>query len=179
MSNLIDDLLNLSRIDCGKISIHLEPIDLAEIVVSATEAVRPSIDEREQRLELTLPDQALIFEADPLRLTQVLTNLLINASKFTDRGGRIWLTAAADGDDAVIWVRDDGFGIAPEALEHVFDMFAQASNTADHAAGGLGIGLALVHRLVELHGGSVSAFSGGPGRGSEFIVRIPRAWWLD
>jgi signal transduction histidine kinase len=170
---LVNDLLDVARITQGQITIRREPLVLNDVVRSAIEISRPMIDERKQDLIVSLPPQPLRMEADAVRLSQVIANLLNNAAKYTDRGGQIWLTLEADRDDAVIRVRDNGIGIAANQLPRIFDLFEQASGTRDRAEGGLGIGLTLVRRLVELHGGSVSASSPGLGLGTEFVVRLP------
>jgi len=174
MSRLIEGALDFSRIGHGKVRPNKERVDLAQLVEVAIEAVWPCIEERGHELAVTLPPGPVILEADPTRLEEVLTNLLENAAKFTGPPGRIELTAVPEGDDIVIRVRDSGVGIAPEMLSRVFDPFWQSSAVADHSACGLGIGLALVRQLVEMHGGSVSAFSAGLGQGTEFVVRLPR-----
>ena len=150
-----------------------ERVDLGTIVGQAVETSRPLIDGGRHRLEIALPAGPLVIEADPVRLTQVLANLLNNAAKYTEPGGTIRVTAARQGDAAVVSVRDSGLGIAPELLPQVFDLFIQSGRNLARAQGGLGIGLALVRRLVEMHGGTVTAHSAGPGRGSEFVVRLP------
>ncbi len=173
IGRLVDGLLEVSRIEHGKIQLHKEPLDLAQSMARAVETVRSSIEEHGHRLEVTLPREPVSVNADPGRLEQVLTNLLNNAAKYMEPGGRIWLTAEARGGDVVLRVRDTGIGIDREMLPHVFDCFWQAERTLHHSQGGLGIGLALVRKLVEMHGGSVSASSPGRGRGSEFVVRLP------
>jgi len=144
-------------------------------VARAVETVRSCIQERRHRLEVALPREPVFVNADPGRLDQVLKNLLNNAAKYTEPGGRIWLTAKTRGEDVVLRVRDNGTGIDREMLPHVFESFWQVQRTLDLSQGGLGIGLALVRKLVEMHGGSVSASSPGLGRGSEFVVRLPLA----
>jgi signal transduction histidine kinase len=173
MGRLIEGVLDLARIGFGKVPLGKERVDLARLVSAALETVRHSFEERGHELELILPPGPVILEADPTRLEEVLTNLLDNAAKYTAPFGRIGLTAVPEGDDIVFRVRDSGIGIAPEMLPHVFELFWQSSRAADHP-GGLGIGLAMVRQIVELHGGSISAFSAGPGQGSEFVVRLPR-----
>jgi PAS domain S-box-containing protein len=170
---LVDDLLDVSRIMRGRVELRREPVQLAEIVHRAAEALRASIDEQGQQLTLEVPDEPVWLDADSVRLVQVLENLLNNASKYTDVGGQIWLEAQREGDEAVVSVRDNGIGIAADVLPDVFDLFTQASQALDRARGGLGIGLTLVRNLVEMHGGRVSAHSDGPGRGSRFTVRLP------
>jgi PAS domain S-box-containing protein len=173
LSRLIDDLLDVSRISRGKIGLRKEPLSLSPIVSSAAEAVRPLLEERKHELSVSLINGGLRLEADPLRLEQVLINLLTNAAKYTDSGGRISLTARHEGHDIVIRVRDTGMGIPAELMPRIFDLFAQGDRTAARSEGGLGIGLTLVQKLVEMHGGSVVAASDGPGQGSEFTVRLP------
>jgi signal transduction histidine kinase/DNA-binding response OmpR family regulator len=192
---LVDDLLDVSRITKGKIRLQTEEVDLAAVVTQAVEASRPLIDARGHRLEVSLPPGRLVVSGDPARLTQVLTNLLNNAAKYTDEGGRIWLTVSAEhaaqnaesppgaagaglhsecrglhSAYAVIRVRDNGIGIPPDMLAAVFDLFTQVDASLERSQGGLGIGLTLVRRLVEMHGGRVEVRSDGPGQGSEFTV---------
>jgi anti-sigma regulatory factor (Ser/Thr protein kinase) len=175
IGRLVDGLLEVSRIEHGKIQLRKEPLDLAHCVARSVETVRSSIEERGHQLKVTLPRESVSVIADPGRLEQVLKNLLNNAAKYTEPGGRIWLTAEARENDVVLRVRDTGIGIDREMLPHVFDSYWQVERALDHSQGGLGIGLALVRKLVEMHGGSVSASSCGPGRGSEFVVRLPLA----
>ncbi|HUF13186.1 MAG TPA: ATP-binding protein [Longimicrobiales bacterium] len=173
MTRLIDDLLDASRITRGKIELRHEAVLLSSLVASAIEAARPAIDERGHRLTLDLPDEPITLSADPARLEQVLANLLNNAAKYTDVGGLIWLRAFVHAGDLVVSVKDDGAGLTPAMRDQVFDLFVQGPEVAAHARGGLGIGLTLVRRLIEMHGGTVEARSDGPGRGSEFVVRLP------
>jgi PAS domain S-box-containing protein len=179
LTRLVDDLLDVSRIMRGQINLQLGPVDLTEVMMRAVEISRPLIDDRKHRLEVSLPDQPVRLQADPARLAQVVSNLLNNAAKYTDAGGRIWLTvelASEEGqppEEVLIRVRDTGRGIPRELLPKVFDLFTQGERTLDRTQGGLGIGLTLVRRLVELHAGRVTAFSAGPGQGSEFVVRLP------
>jgi signal transduction histidine kinase/ActR/RegA family two-component response regulator len=173
MSRLVDDLLDVSRFTSGKITLQKEPTDLAAVVARAVEAARPAIEERRQEMSVALPPELMRVEGDPIRLAQVVGNLLNNAAKYTPEGGRIWLTARREGNTAVVSVRDTGVGIAADMLPRVFDLFAQADRSLAHSEGGLGVGLTLVKSLVELHGGSVEAHSPGPNRGSEFVVRLP------
>jgi len=173
LSRLVDDLLDVSRITRGKIRLHLEPVDVATAIANGVETSRPLIDARRQQLYISLPPESLKVMADLARLSQVLANLLNNAAKYTEEEGRVWLTVTREGDDAVFRVRDTGMGIPADLLPRVFDLFTQADRTLERAQGGLGIGLTLVRRLVELHHGSVQAFSSGPGQGSEFVVRLP------
>jgi PAS domain S-box-containing protein len=175
MARLVDDLLDLSRVARGQVRLRRERLDLAAVVRQAVQTSEPLIQARRHQLTVTLPEQPLALEGDQARLVQVLTNLLNNAAKYTDQGGRIDLRAGREGEEAVIRVRDTGVGIPPELLPRIFDLFMQVEESRDRSQGGLGIGLALVRRLVELHGGTVSADSAGPGRGSEFVVRLPLA----
>ena len=173
MSRLVDDLLDMSRITRGKIELRRDRVELAPIVEAAVEAVRAQYARMNHELTVVLPPRPVRVNADPARLTQVIGNLLNNACKFTDRGGRIALTVECDGDQARIRVRDNGIGIAADQLPHLFEMFVQADSSLERSRDGLGIGLTLVKTLVELHGGSVEARSDGPGRGSAFEVRLP------
>jgi PAS domain S-box-containing protein len=173
MARLVEDLLDASRISRGTIALRKESVDLAEVVARAVEHVRPQVDGREHQLVVSLPEGPVQLEADPTRLAQVLSNLLTNAAKYTDPGGRIDLIAVREDDELIVRVRDTGIGLAPEALSELFTLFTQVDAAQDRSGGGLGIGLALVKSLVELHGGSVSARSDGPGRGSEFTLRLP------
>jgi PAS domain S-box-containing protein len=172
---LVDDLMEVSRISRGHVELRKDQTDVQAVIHTAIETSRPLIDEAGHRLELSMPAEPLRIEADVMRLAQVITNLLNNAAKYTDRGGRILLTARREGSAAVISVRDNGRGISAEMLPRVFDLFTQATPGHDYSRGGLGIGLTLVRNLVDLHDGSVEARSDGPGRGSEFIVRLPLA----
>jgi CheY-like chemotaxis protein len=173
MGRLLDDLLDVSRITRGTLILRRSAVDLTAVVAAAQEAVRPLIEARGHVLLLQLPAEPLRLVADPLRLAQVLANLLINAAKYTDPGGRIELEAQRKGGELIIVVRDNGIGISAEMIPRVFTLFAQASPALERSDGGLGIGLALVRGLLELHGGSVGAHSGGVGQGSEFLVRLP------
>ena len=173
MVRLVDDLLDVNRITRGTLELRRESVELASIVQSAVETSRPLIEAGRHLLTVDLPITPVRISADPMRLTQVLLNLLNNASKYTPRGGRIWLTAKVEGTEVVISCRDNGIGIPPDMLERVFTMFAQIDNALDRAQGGLGVGLSLVKSLVELHGGRVTARSAGPGKGSEFELRLP------
>jgi PAS domain S-box-containing protein len=170
MVRLIDDLLDVSRITRGRLELRREPVELARVVDQALETVRPHLA---QQLTVSLPPQPVHLDADPVRLSQVLANLLNNAAKYTPRTGHIALSAALEGSTVAIRVRDDGIGIAAEQLPNLFRMFSQAISALEHSRGGLGIGLALARSLVQLHGGTIEARSGGPGRGSEFTVRLP------
>jgi PAS domain S-box-containing protein len=172
---LIDDLLDVSRISRGKINLKKVRIDTRTVVDRAIEAVRPFIDDRDHTLAVRIEPGPLWLDGDPTRLEQVLANLLNNAAKYSDRGGDISVSAGREGSDAVIRVRDTGVGNAPEMLPKIFDLFAQIDTSIDRAHGGLGIGLALVRMLVEMHSGRVAVSSAGPGKGSEFVVRLPLA----
>lgn len=173
MVRLIDDLLDLSRISRGKVVLRKERAELMAIVRQAIETARPVIEQRDQELTLSLSGRVIFVDADVTRLSQVFANLLNNAAKYTDRGGRIRLSVDSDGNEAVVRVRDNGIGIPAEMLPRVFEMFTQVDQSLEKAQGGLGIGLSLVKGLVELHGGAVEASSAGRGAGSEFTVRIP------
>jgi PAS domain S-box-containing protein len=175
MTRLVDDLLDISRITNGKLHLRKEPIDVAEVIRSAVEAVRPILESQRHTFTLSLPSDPVFLDADPIRLAQVFANLLNNAAKYTDRGGHLWLRAEPQDGEVVVSVRDTGIGIAAEHLAHIFDMFSQITPALERSQGGLGIGLALVRGLVELHGGKIEAHSAGPGKGSEFIVHLPLA----
>jgi CheY-like chemotaxis protein/two-component sensor histidine kinase len=173
MVHLIDDLLDMARIDSGKIKLKKERIDLKSIAASAVEASLPMIDAAQHSLEVHIPEEPLLLDADGTRLAQVLTNLLTNAAKYTPKGGRVELVAGRHGRDVVISVSDNGIGIPETALSTIFDMFSQVERSLGRSQGGLGIGLFLVNRLVQMHGGSIVAQSPGEGSGSTFIVRLP------
>jgi len=173
LARLVDDLLDVSRFTNGKVELRRQRVALSEVVHTAVEASRPAIDRGRHQLRVEVPVEPVHLDADPVRISQVLANLLNNAAKYTDHGGRITLVATREDGEAVIRVSDTGDGLAPELRERIFDMFVQGDQRADRTHGGLGIGLTLVKRLVELHGGSVSAKSDGPGHGSEFTVRLP------
>jgi len=170
---LVDELLDVARISQGKITLQAEAIDLREVIGQAVETVRPAIDARRHRFDATLPDTPVWLRGDAARLAQVIGNLLGNAAKYTGEGGRIGLALTVEEGAAVIRVSDDGIGIEAELLPGVFELFRQGKRALDRSPGGLGVGLTLVQRLVELHHGSVSAFSRGPGQGSEFRVTLP------
>ena len=170
---LVEDLFDLCSGGLGKLSLHTEMVALGDVVARAVESAGRTFAARRHRLTVSLPPVPVYLEADPQRLEQVLSNLLGNAAKFTDPGGHVWLSVAAEAGQAVLRVRDNGRGIARNLLPRVFDLFQQIPGRAAHKTGGLGIGLALVKSLVELHGGSVAAHSDGLGTGSEFVVRIP------
>jgi PAS domain S-box-containing protein len=173
MVRLVDDLLDVSRINSGKLELKREQVSLAAVLNSAIETSRPLIDQMGHELTVMLPKQSVVVEADLTRLAQVFLNLLNNAAKYSDQGGRIWLTAERQGSDVVVSVKDQGIGIAADQLSRLFEMFSQLRHSLEKAQGGLGIGLTLVKRLVEMHGGSIAAKSDGPNKGSEFVVRLP------
>jgi PAS domain S-box-containing protein len=186
LSRIVDDLIDVSRIVEKKIELRRERSDLSQIVDTALETCRSRIEGRRQRLTVSLPAQPVQLDADPVRLSQVIINLLDNASKYTEEGGQIWLSAevtrdgkgkkaTAESPSVTIKVRDDGIGIPADLLPNVFDMFTQGARTRELGRGGLGVGLSLVRSLVEMHAGSVSVESGGPGKGTEFNVRLPLA----
>jgi PAS domain S-box-containing protein len=173
MVRLVDDLLDVARITTGKVELRCEQIDLADPIRDAVETSRPLLEHNDQPLTVSLPDAPVFANADRTRLAQVFANLLNNSAKFSDRAQPISIALTQEGDSAVIRVRDCGVGIPPAALPKIFDMFRQADDEGSRARGGLGIGLSLVKRIAEMHGGSVDASSDGAGRGSEFVVRIP------
>lgn len=173
LTRLVDDLLDVSRITRGKINLARERLELGELVGRAVETVAPTIEARGHELTVEMPERSLAIYGDPMRLTQVLGNVLGNAAKYTEAGGRIELSARRRNRDVEIAVRDSGIGIAPEVLPRIFDLFTQLDHRMGRPQSGLGIGLALVRRLVEMHGGTVSASSAGAGRGSEFVIRLP------
>ena len=174
MVHLIDDLMDVARITTGKLELRKARVELAAVLMNAVEASRPQIERMGHELSLSLPPPVSI-DADAVRLTQVFSNILNNAAKYTDPGGRISLVGVRDGSDVVVKIRDTGVGIPRDMLPCIFDMFTQVDRSLDRSRGGLGLGLTLVKRLVELHGGEVSASSEGRGRGSEFVVRVPLA----
>jgi PAS domain S-box-containing protein len=173
LARLVDDLLDVSRIVQGKLALHKAPLDIATVIQRAIETSQPAIETHHHALFVSMPDEPMPLEGDCVRLTQVVSNLLNNAAKYTRQGGRIWLTAAREGGEAVISVRDTGEGIPSTLLPHLFDIFTQAQRTLDRSQGGLGLGLTIVRTIVEMHGGRVTVRSDGPGKGSEFIVRLP------
>jgi two-component system, chemotaxis family, CheB/CheR fusion protein len=173
MSRLLDDLLDVSRITRGTLELKKTPTELTLVVGSAIETARPILDSKHHALALDLPKQAVRLDADPVRLAQVFSNLLINAAKYTDPGGRIQLRATQRGSELVVAISDNGIGISDDMMPRLFTLFSQAKSAMGRSEGGLGVGLSLVRGLVSLHGGSVEAFSDGAGKGSEFIVRIP------
>ncbi len=172
LTHIVDELLEVSRITTGRIQLHRNAIAVGVVVENAVATVRSLIDQRKHELTVSLPAQAIWVHADAGRLEQVVVNLLTNAAKYTDQGGHVWVTIEQEGDVAVLRVRDTGVGIAPDVLPRIFDLFTQAERSLDRSQGGLGVGLALVQRLVEMHGGTVAA-SSALGQGSEFVVRLP------
>jgi len=170
---LVDDLLDVSRIMRGRIELRRERVGLAAVIARAVETAQPLLDAGGQALTVSLPAEPILLDADPVRLAQVIANLLNNAAKYTERGGQVWLTAARQGDQALVRVRDTGVGIAADVLPRIFDLFVQSEHSRERSQGGLGIGLSLARSLAELHGGSVHARSDGAGHGSEFEVRLP------
>ncbi len=172
LQHLVDDLLEVSRITTGRVQLRRETVAISSIVETAVETVRPLIEQRGHELTVSLPPEPILLHADSARLEQVVVNLLANAAKYTEEGGHVWLNVEREGDACVLRVRDTGVGITPELLPCVFDLFTQAERSLDRSQGGLGIGLALVQRLTELHGGKVEA-SSVLGEGSEFVVRLP------
>jgi len=174
-TRLIEDLLDVSRVTSGKIGLQRQLVNLSEVVESSAQGLRWAAEEQGHQVTLSLPATPVLVEGDPVRLEQVVTNLLHNALKYTPHGGRVTVSLAAGGDQAVLRVRDNGVGIAPEMLSTVFETFAQAAASIDRSKGGLGLGLTLVRSLVQMHGGTVTAASAGPGQGSEFTVVLPLA----
>jgi CheY-like chemotaxis protein/two-component sensor histidine kinase len=174
MALLLDDLLDVSQLTRGGMVLRKQRVSLQDVVDAAVETSGPVIAAAGHELLVSVPDRAIELDADPLRLSQAFSNVLNNAAKYTARGGRIWLSAErGEAGVAVVRVRDTGIGIDPEDLDKIFDIFSQATPVLDRAQGGLGVGLSLVRGLVELHGGSIEAHSGGLGHGSEFVIRLP------
>jgi len=171
---LVDDLLDVSRITRGKVQLQRQPLEVADVVAKAIETASPLLEQKGHTLEIDVARTGLLVDADPERLAQVLANLLTNAAKYTEARGQVFVSAAVDGEDIVIRVRDTGIGIAPDMLPRVFDLFVQERQALDRAQGGLGLGLAIVRSLTQLHGGRVEAHSDGQGQGSEFVLRLPR-----
>ena len=170
---LVDDLLDVSRITRDRLELRPEPVEMERIVANARETVQPLLDAAGQTLFVEMPEEPMLLFADPHRLSQVLANLLSNASKFSEPGSAITLRVAVAGEHVEVSVRDQGIGIAPEKMRDIFEMFAQADTSLERARSGLGIGLSLARRLAEMHGGQLNATSDGPGQGSEFVVRLP------
>jgi CheY-like chemotaxis protein len=181
LTRLIDDLLDVSRITRGKVTLRHEPLELKSIVAAAVETTRTLISQRGHTLHVDIPEEAMPVVGDRVRLTQVVDNVLTNAAKYTKEGGKITVSLTSDTEaggaagEAVIRVRDTGVGIPPELLPTMFELFRRADDSLGRTEGGLGIGLALARGLVEMHGGRIEAFSEGPGKGSEFTIRLPRS----
>jgi two-component system CheB/CheR fusion protein len=176
---LVDDLLDVSRLNSGKIQIRRDTLDLRDVVRQAISTCEPAIRARGHQLVLEMPAEPMHVAGDAARLEQVFVNLLSNAAKYTDEGGRLTVVGALTASEAVVCVRDNGIGVRVDLLPQVFDLFRQLSPSLHRAEGGLGIGLSIVKNLVEMHGGTVIAQSEGPGRGSQFTVRMPRLWQTD
>jgi signal transduction histidine kinase/ActR/RegA family two-component response regulator len=175
LTRLVNDLLDLSRVAAGKIVLKRQTIDLTEIVTQSVRTVQDAAQRHKLELAVRTPAGGIVVDADPIRVDQIVTNILTNAIKYTPEGGHISIDLSQQDDKALVRVTDDGVGIAPERIDAIFELFAQAENAIGRAQGGMGIGLALVRNLVELHGGSVDATSGGVGKGSEFVVTLPLA----
>ena len=170
---LVDDLLDVSRIGCGSLELRRRNVDAAAILRHAVDSIGPMVQAAGQRMSLSLPPDPVFLHADPARLAQVFSNVLLNACKFTPSGGRIRVRMVDDGQAVTVSVRDNGVGIAPDMLGRVFEMFERGSTTLGRPSSGLGIGLALARRLVELHAGTIEAQSEGVGKGAEFVIRLP------
>jgi PAS domain S-box-containing protein len=170
---LVDDLLDVSRVMGGKIELRREPVELAAVIARAVETVQPLIDAKQHELHIALPSESMLLDADAVRLSQVVCNLLTNAAKYTDPGGHIWLDAERDQQMAIVRVRDNGIGLDPSMTTRIFDLFVQVDHATTRSQGGLGIGLTLAKNLVEMHNGSIEAHSVGVGRGAEFVIRLP------
>jgi two-component system CheB/CheR fusion protein len=175
MRRMVDDLIDVTRISAGKVQLEKACQDLRPIIASAAESCRPSIDSRTQHLHMILPSAPLLVDVDAARMKQVFVNLLQNAVKFTKNGGTIWVKASVEAAEAVVKVEDNGIGISPDVLPHIFDLFTQAEFAGDRKSDGLGIGLSVVKDLAQLHGGTVQVRSDGIGKGAEFAVRLPLA----
>jgi signal transduction histidine kinase len=173
LTRMIDDLLDVSRITRGKVTLHRVPLNLAAIIVRAIEVNLPLIKARQLKLIVESGPLDIDLDGDEVRLTQALANILNNAAKYSNEGGRIWLSVELESGEAAVRVKDEGIGIPPELLPHIFDLFTQGPRTLDRTLGGLGIGLSLVRSLVEMHGGRVDVFSEGEGQGTEFVVWLP------
>ncbi len=173
LTRLVDDLLDVCRITRGKIQLRKKPVELKAILDNAVQACRPLLTSHKHELTMSLPPEPIWLDADQTRMEQVVVNMLNNSAKYSQDGGRITIEAGREREEMVLRVRDTGMGIAPELLPHIFELFTQADRTLDRSQGGLGIGLTLVRKLVELHDGRVEAYSEGVGKGSEFVVRVP------
>ena len=179
LAGLVEDLLDVSRVTGGKVALRKEPIEIAAAVARAIEMASPLLEQRAHLLQITVPQRGLLVDADPIRLPQIFANLLMNAAKYTERGGRITLAARREREKIIVACEDNGIGIAPELLTTMFEPFVQGSRSLDRAEGGLGLGLALVRSLTRLHGGAVTAHSDGVGKGSTFTVTLPGLMELD
>jgi CheY-like chemotaxis protein/anti-sigma regulatory factor (Ser/Thr protein kinase) len=175
LTRLVDDLLDVTRITSGKIQLRMQKIDCADILDDSLAILRLLFAERRQELVRSYARGSLVVEGDPARLEQIIVNLLTNAAKYTQRGGKIWVNAAREEGEVVISVRDNGVGIDPAVIAEMFDLFAQGQRSIARSEGGLGLGLTISRTLVEMHGGQITARSAGEGHGSEFIVRLPAA----
>jgi PAS domain S-box-containing protein len=175
LTRLVDDLLDVSRITRGKIELRKEPLELADVVVRAVETTSPILEKRSHQIDIHAPRSGLVVEADPGRLAQVISNLLTNAAKYSEPGSRIVVDGRRENDKVRVSVKDQGVGIEPHMIDRIFDLFIQQPQTLARSEGGLGLGLAIVRNLVEMHGGTVSACSAGAGKGSEFVVELPAA----
>lgn len=173
MTRLVGDLLEVTRADVGKIQLHTELLRLQDVVLAAAQTCRPAIDERTHDFDVIVSDAPITIEGDRARLQQVFVNLIQNAAKYTQHGGRIWVKVSVEGTDAVVKVEDNGIGISPELMPQIFDLFTQAEFDSGSHPGGLGLGLSIVRDLVALHGGTVQVRSDGIGKGSEFTIRLP------
>jgi PAS domain S-box-containing protein len=174
MARLLDDLLEVSRISSGKIEMRMEPVDLRTVIDRAIEALRPAIDQRRHALAVDLPDMPTIVQGDPARLVQLFSNLLNNAAKYTPAEGVISIVATCDEERCQVEITDSGLVIAPDLIDGIFELFVQGESTIDRAQGGLGVGLTLARSIVQRHGGTITAHSEGPGKGSRFVVCLPR-----
>ena len=179
LTRLVDDLLDVSRIARGKVELKADLVEISEVVAKAIEMASPLLEQRNHTLAVQVPRRGLLVDADITRLSQVISNLLTNAAKYTPVGGHVTIRGEAIDSEVILRVRDTGIGITPDVLPHVFDLFVQERQAIDRAQGGLGIGLTIVRNLVERHGGTVEARSDGRGRGSEFTIRLPRATWAE
>jgi signal transduction histidine kinase/ActR/RegA family two-component response regulator len=173
LAGLVEDLLDVSRVTGGKVALRRMPVEISTVVTRAVEMASPLLEQRGHLLRVEVPQRGLVVDADPIRLPQVIANLLINAAKYTERGGTIQLSVRREGADVLVECKDSGIGIAPELLATMFEPVVQGGRSLDRAEGGMGLGLAMVKSLTQLHGGTVSAHSDGPGKGSTFTVRLP------
>jgi PAS domain S-box-containing protein len=173
MMHLVDDMLDISRITRGKVTLKKGPVDIRDVVARAIEVASPLLEQRKLHFDVDVPSHPIIVDGDDARLTQIFANLLVNAAKYTETGGHVWLNVRADGSEVLVQVRDDGLGIPADLLPKIFDLFVQGTQGAERSSVGLGIGLALVKSLLAMHGGTIQAHSAGPGAGSTFVVRLP------